>query len=67
MAIMPRDNPRRITARKLLRFTGQQADCRMALNELARHETMVQALRRRGVDYDEISGLIKRKDRHEKV
>ena len=46
---MPRDNPRRITARKLLRLTGRQPDCRAMMDKLWRHEVALAKLNRKTV------------------
>lgn len=55
---MPRDNPKRLTRKKLLSFTSNQWDCQQASEALARHERSVKALRRSGLDYDPESGKI---------
>lgn len=55
---MPRDNPRRITRRKLLRFTGQQADCAKIHAALERHERVVAKLEKAGWKYDPDKGTL---------
>lgn len=55
---MPRDNPHRITKRKLLRFTGQQSQCKEILSKLQRHEHMVAKLERAGWKYDPVKGTL---------
>lgn len=55
---MPRDNPRRITKRKLLRFTAQQSECKDILAKLERHDRMVAKLKRAGWNYDPDKGTL---------
>lgn len=49
---MPRSNPRRITRKKLLRYTGQQADCKQIQSALDNHDRAVAALKKQGLDWN---------------
>lgn len=60
---MPRDNPRRINKRKLLKFSDQIAECKRISDELFRHELAIKALARDGLIYDPETGRILPKPR----
>ena len=65
---MARDNPRRITRQKLLRYTMQQCECTRIQDLLKRHKRAVQAMNKAGWDYNEDTGAItpKRKTDNER-
>lgn len=55
---MLHDAPRRITAKKLLRFTGQQQECKEISTILTRHDRAVARLEACNLKYDVATGRI---------
>jgi hypothetical protein len=47
-----------VRSSKLLKYTGQQSDCRSILEKLKRHELAVQALKKQGLAWNSEKGVI---------